>query len=61
MKRVYIKPETELVNASLVSMIAESNNGTEWHSGDDPNPLDPDQPDPNGEEAKGWSMDLWED
>ena len=58
MKRVYIKPETELVNTSLVSMIAASN-GTQWHMGDDP--IGPDEPDPNSDDAKRWSIDLWEE
>ena len=58
MKCVYIKPETVVVAASLISMIAASGGGTQWHEGDDHNPLDPDNPDPNAD-AKSSSIELW--
>ena len=59
MKRIYIKPETELIAAKTAPILNGSN--TQWNTGteggNDDQPVGPDQPDPNGEEAKGF--DLW--
>ena len=67
MKRIYIKPETEAVLCVMTSMIADSNNGTDWNIGNDddgnkdPVPI----PGPGGgggnpnEDAK--QFNLWDD
>lgn len=63
MKRLYIKPETELTTCRLCEMLAASPNGTEWHHGTDgqgdDNKIGPDQPDPNAD-AKA-SSGFWEE
>lgn len=60
MKRIYIKPETELIAAIAAPMLEGSTN-TQWNTGTqgqgNDEPVGPEQPDPNGEEAKGF--DLW--
>ena len=57
MKKKYIKPETEIVDCKLLSMITASGNGTGWYMGDDPiNPGD--EPDPN---ADANEFNLWEE
>ena len=64
MKRIYIKPETELTTCRLCGMLAASK--TEWHTGTDgqgdDNPVGPQQPDPNAD-AKQYTggIDLWAD
>ena len=57
MKRIYIKPETEPVACKTMALLAGSNN-TQWHEGDDPNPLDPDEPNPNEDDTN--EFHLWE-
>ena len=61
MKRIYIKPETELIAAMTASMLEGSTN-TQWNTGtegqNDDQPVGPEQPDPNAE-AKQF-FDLWD-
>jgi len=63
MKRLYIKPETELTTCRLCEMLAASTNRTEWHTGTDgqgdDNTVGPTQPNPN-EDAKA-SSGFWEE
>lgn len=60
MKSQYIKPETKIVACTLLSVIAASN-GTGWYVGDDP--VGPEQPDPNADDAKQspWEVEPDED
>lgn len=64
MKRIYIKPETELIEAKVAPMLEGSAPNTQWNTGTegqgDDTPVGPTQPDPN-EDAKQFNIwDKWE-
>ena len=63
MKRIYIKPETELIAASTAPML-EGSNSTQWNTGTegqgDDQPIGGGQPDPNGNAKQINLWDAWE-